>query len=279
MLNTVPQGVSLTEIQPIAVKPVNVTLTVGSSGAVTLSGAIRVSIGFLCSPEPYLITPFSSQLLGSQFASNPSRKVTVKYTTADGKTVSVAASTSATFQGTSTYLGGAATYYYSFSAPVKSTASITSFVVSTQENTKSSAQITPPFTFQDTVAFLPGMTSGTLNTEAGTLAATLSAAVRTDHNVKSVEAVLTLPVPRANGVPTPELQTFTVQLAQAGALGSSKFALYQAAGSIPLPSSVNWTAAAPFLPGASFDVVATLADGTTVTDEFRTFPEASISVA
>ncbi|EIN05069.1 heme peroxidase [Punctularia strigosozonata HHB-11173 SS5] len=43
MLNTVPSGVSLTEITPIAVKPVNVTLTVNSAGTVTFSGAIRVS--------------------------------------------------------------------------------------------------------------------------------------------------------------------------------------------------------------------------------------------
>lgn len=43
MLNTVPSGVTLTEITPIAVKPVNVTLTVNSAGTVTFSGAIRVS--------------------------------------------------------------------------------------------------------------------------------------------------------------------------------------------------------------------------------------------
>jgi hypothetical protein len=43
----------------------------------------------------------------------------------------------------------------------------------------------------------------------GTLAATLSAA----RKVQGVEGVLTFRAPRANSVPTPELQTFTVPLA------------------------------------------------------------------
>lgn len=42
MLNTVPNGVSLTPVTPIALKPVNVKLNINAQGQVIFSGAIRL---------------------------------------------------------------------------------------------------------------------------------------------------------------------------------------------------------------------------------------------
>ncbi|KZT35666.1 heme peroxidase [Sistotremastrum suecicum HHB10207 ss-3] len=44
MLNTVPSGVSLRDITPIPLKPVNIQLGVSSAGTATLTGAIRVCL-------------------------------------------------------------------------------------------------------------------------------------------------------------------------------------------------------------------------------------------
>jgi hypothetical protein len=43
-IDTVPSGVSMQDVSPQEVKPVNVRISVSSSGAVTFSGAIRVSL-------------------------------------------------------------------------------------------------------------------------------------------------------------------------------------------------------------------------------------------
>jgi hypothetical protein len=98
-------------------------------------------------------------------------------------------------------------------------------------------------------------------------------------NPPTVKAVLSLPIPQ-QGAMNPTLQTVTITLQRASALGSSGYILYKspAGTTIQLATGTNVTARAVTLAGqGSLDIVAT-SSGVSQTDDFRKFAEIGIAL-
>lgn len=102
--------------------------------------------------------------------------------------------------------------------------------------------------------------------------------VRTSLRAKSVSAVFSIPTPQI-GTMTPKIVEQTVPLTKGLALGASGYTLYSFAQNVSVPGGINVTSRAVTLAARSttFDVVAALADGRTVTDEFRKVAEVGVS--
>jgi len=241
MLNTVPKGVSLGPITPIALKPVNVQLDVNAQGQVTFSGAIRL-------------------LSSKGFPQNSQRRVIITYKFRDGSACTAAIEAKfnpATTQGSSLF---GDTYYHLFSKVIDASG-ISSYTVSVYESSSARTPTTSQtFTFQDTVAWLPGFSN--VSAVGDQVLGTISAAVYSKSKVTQVKALLATPVDQL-GAKNPRVSTIPITLTAQRTLGSSGYTLYSSLASTVLPIK-NMTTALR----STVDIQATVG-GKTFVDDFR----------
>jgi hypothetical protein len=252
-INTVPRGIQLSDVKPIAVKPVNVALDFALTGAATFRGSVR--------------------LLGSQFAASTSRKVVIAWKGTDNKEYTTTASAAVT--GWSIYLQRD-NLYYSFSATVAASSGVSSFVIRVTENGKTITYDNngARYSFTDVVQFQPKLSSFTIDAITNKLRGTIVAAVRKAPKPQSVVATLSIPVHQV-GTLNPTIQTLSVPLTLQSSLGKSGYELWTASqGELQLLMGVNITLRSRDLAKqATLDITASLPGQKSFTDSFRKVSE------
>ncbi|KAK7050238.1 peroxidase [Favolaschia claudopus] len=208
MINTVPASAQLTDIiQPVEVKPVNVSLTVDSAGRVSFSGYIR--------------------LLSSNFESTD--LVSITWRSRSGQQAPAFAA-SATLAGTGNSSIFGATFYHFFNAIVDPDEGISSYTVKIlQPDGKPSSSHSVTFLIEDTAIFLSAETATRADGNIALYAAILSAVF-----VHNVTAEISAPYPQS-GTISPALLKSEVTFVQNGTRGL--YNLFTAA--IPAPPNLR----------------------------------------
>ncbi|KAL7784529.1 heme peroxidase [Trichoderma ceciliae] len=231
MINTVPEGVTLTEpIQPITVKPSKLFATINSNGTMTMSGSIR--------------------LIGS-VAANPNRTIKLHFHPRSGRKCSktnpcLVSSNIPAFSSVHVMYGNPPLTFwvYPFSTVIPIRQGVSGFDVEVVDNvngvtnSKLYTNGGHGFLFDDTIVTQPKLScsevafSGLMN---------LTVAIRDDSKLNSLKAIVHVPEPLMSI--TPAVGSIPLDFAKVGAIEGSGYTLYNASiatGVIPFDPPNNF---------------------------------------
>jgi len=233
MLNTVPTAVRLTEvITPMAVKPVNVALTVDpTSGAVQYSGYIRL-----------LSTSFNAESVVSLSFYSRSGDLVPSY------------NTTATSSGTGTSIFGNTTYYQ-FATNIDPQVGVSSFVISVKDDGKTTRFTNGGhgYPIQDKVVWIPNSSSVSSDSIK------VTAAVLTSSGYQDVSVAIHAAVSQ-QGTLSPKINHLPLASLTGGSTTTAGlYTIYTAT----IPAEL------PLVRQSSIDILATLSNGWVSKDEFR----------